>query len=350
MEKITLEPKVPLKKTEIYFDLGAIADVCNTKNGVVFVDQKIAASFGSIMEKVLGYPLIVVPSGEESKSRRMKEKLEDELFKLKLGRDSTIVAMGGGVTTDLVGFIAATYLRGISLVLMPTTLLGMVDASIGGKTGIDTQFGKNLLGSFYLPKAIFIDLEILQTLPEKEMKNGLSEILKYGLIQNPEIWKRAKKNWKEELSFLVHASIQCKVEVVTKDYEERLGERRIFNFGHTVGHALELLSNYSMDHGEAVALGCMAESFLSYSQAHLKKEVLDEILAFYRNLGYAFKEFDAKAFIDTLKMDKKTKDGEVRFVMIDRIGHAMPFDGDYCKAISDSDLDTLIDWIKHDQR
>ena len=161
---------------------------------------------------------------------------------------------------------------------------------------------------------------------------------------------KQKKNWKEELSFLVHASIQCKVEVVTEDYEEHSGHRRIFNFGHTVGHALELLSNYSMDHGEAVALGCMAESFLSYSLGHLKKEVLDEILALYRNLGYAFKELDAKTFIDILKMDKKSKDGQVRFVMIDSIGHAMPFDGDYCKAISDFDLDTLIDWMKHDQR
>lgn len=346
MEKLILEPKLSQKKTEIYFDLSAIADVCSTERGALFIDTAILKSHGSIIQKLLGYSLIEVPSGEKSKSREMKEKLEDELFKLKLGRDSTIVAMGGGVTTDLVGYIASTYLRGVPLVLMPTTLLAMVDASIGGKTGIDTPFGKNLLGSFYLPKAIFIDLEILSTLPEKEMKNGLSEILKYGLIQNPEIWKRAKNNWKKELDFLVPASIQCKVKVVEADFEEKTGLRRILNFGHTVGHALELLSKYSMDHGEAVALGCMAESFLSHHLGYLSKDALDEILELYRKLGYAFKELDPKAFIETLKMDKKAKNGIPRFVMIDQIGHAMPFDGEYCKAISDSDLNALIDWMK----
>jgi 3-dehydroquinate synthase len=247
--------------------------------------------------------------------------------------------MGGGATTDLVAFIASTYMRGIPLVLIPTTLLGMVDASIGGKTGVDTPFGKNLIGTFYLPKAIFIEPELLKSLPEKEMKNGLSEILKYGLIEDASIWEKCAR-WKEEIFFLVHSSISCKVKIVGQDFEEKTGLRRILNFGHTVGHALELLSHYEMAHGEAVALGCMAESYLSHLLGYLSAHELEKILSLYRKLGYAFKKF-------ALSMDKKGKEGSFRFVLIDRIGHCVPFDGEYCRDVPRKELDQLIEWMKH---
>ncbi|EKE07846.1 MAG: hypothetical protein ACD_17C00501G0006 [uncultured bacterium] len=350
MKQILLKPLITPPKTDIFFGLHALLESCSTKQGVILVDSAITHSHGKAIQKQLHYELIEVPSGEKNKTRKVKETLEDELSKRKMGRDSTIVAMGGGVTTDLVGFMASTYLRGLPLVLLPTTLLAMVDAAIGGKTGVDTPFGKNLIGSFYLPKAIFIEIDFLKTLPEKEMKNGLSEILKYGLIQKSSIWKTCQGNWQQEISSLIEQSIQCKVDIVQKDYEEKGGLRRILNFGHTVGHALELISHYQMGHGEAVALGCMAESFLSHLLGYLPEESLHEILILYQKLGYAFKELDTPAFLQALQMDKKTKNGVPRFVMIDAIGHAVPFDGEYCRTAAVKDLEELTQWMQHGQR
>jgi 3-dehydroquinate synthase len=332
--------------TEIYF--GFDPEICLriSKRGAVLADAQIAKTWGSAIQNALGYELIPVPSGEKNKTRTTKQALEDELLQRKLGRDSVIVAVGGGVTTDLVGFLASTYMRGTPLVLVPTTLLAMVDAAIGGKTGVDTPFGKNLVGSFYLPRAIFIDLRFLESLPEKEMKNGLSEILKYGLIDDANMWKKCAC-WHAELEFLIRASIACKMKVVEQDFKET-GLRRILNFGHTVGHALELISNFEMAHGEAVALGCIAESYLSYMLGYLSAEDLETILKLYRQLGYAFKKFDIKAFCEALSRDKKAKGGIPRFVLIDRIGHCVPFGGEYCTTIKKSELDHLIEWMSHE--
>lgn len=343
MERLVLQPALPAAKTEIYFQLDSLAKFCHgvSKRGAILADAVIAKSHGDKIQHLLGYELISVPA---RKTREAKQVLEDELLMRKLGRDSVIVAVGGGATTDLVGFVASTYLRGVPLVFVPTTLLGMVDAAIGGKTGVDTPFGKNLVGSFYLPKAIFIDVDFLKTLPDVEMKNGLSEILKYGLIEDVEIWQKCA-DWKEELLFLIRASIACKVKVVEKDFEEKSGLRRILNFGHTVGHALELLSHYHMAHGEAVALGCMAESYLSHHLGYLSKESLDQILGLYLKLGYAFKKFDPGAFLEALMMDKKNKGGDPRFVLIDEIGHCIPFDGEYCRPVPQKEIDHLIGWM-----
>jgi 3-dehydroquinate synthase len=345
MGHLTLQPTLPPSKTDIYFGMDHLVQFCHaiSKRGVLLADGAIAKTHGALIQKALGYELISVPS---RKTREAKQTLEDELLKRKLGRDTVIVGMGGGATTDLVAFIASTYMRGIPLVLIPTTLLGMVDASIGGKTGVDTPFGKNLIGTFYLPKAIFIEPELLKSLPEKEMKNGLSEILKYGLIEDASIWEKCAR-WKEEIFFLVHSSISCKVKIVGQDFEEKTGLRRILNFGHTVGHALELLSHYEMAHGEAVALGCMAESYLSHLLGYLSAHELEKILSLYRKLGYAFKKFDTKPFLEALSMDKKGKEGSFRFVLIDRIGHCVPFDGEYCRDVPRKELDQLIEWMKH---
>ncbi len=344
MEKIILEPLPTSLKCEIYFGLKNLLSYC-TKKGAILADETIANSHGASLQKMLSYDLISVPSGEKNKTRENKEKLEDELLRRKFGKDSTIIALGGGVITDLVGFLAATYMRGVPLILIPTTLLGMVDAAIGGKTAVDTPFGKNLIGAFYLPKAIFIDETFLKTLPEKQIKAGLSEVLKMGLIDNPQIWENHS-----DLAFVIKASIQSKVKIVQADFEEKTGLRRILNFGHTVGHALELISNYKIEHGEAVALGCMAESYLSFSLGYLPDRVLQEILSLYRKLGYAFKKFDRLALLEALKMDKKAKNGIPRFVIIDRIGHCEPFNGEYCTAPSLEQLKSLLDWMIHGQR
>ncbi|MBX7066394.1 MAG: 3-dehydroquinate synthase [Parachlamydiales bacterium] len=332
MEKILLQTRIAPPKTEIYFGLDHLSAICG-KNTIVVADENVADSS-------LPFERISIPA---KKTREAKAALEDELFKRKAGRDTTIIGMGGGVLTDLVAFTASTYMRGVPLVLIPTTLLGMVDAAIGGKTGIDTPFGKNLIGTFYLPKAIFIEPKFLKTLPEMEMKNGLSEILKYGLIGDRKIWEKAK-HWKEELPNLIRSSIECKCKVVEADFEEKTGVRRILNFGHTAGHALELLSEYQIPHGQAVALGCMAESYLSHILGYLSKADLETILAQYRKLGYAFSEFDPERFWHAISMDKK---GAARFVLIDQIGRALPFDGEYCKAVERKEIDRMIEWMHH---
>ncbi len=346
MGKLILEPSISPPKTEIYF--GFRPEICLNlaKQGAILVDTQIAKMHGTLIQKTLGYELILVPSGEKHKTRETKQALEDELLKRNLGHDSLLVGMGGGVTTDLVGFVASTYMRGIPLVFIPTTLLAMVDAAIGGKTSVDTPFGKNLIGTFYLPKAIFIDINFLKSLPEKEMKNGLSEILKYGLIANTMIWEKCD-NWQKEIPFLVQASIACKIKIVEQDFEEKTGLRRILNFGHTIGHALELVSHFQMAHGEAVALGCMAESYLSHLLGFLPDEILQRILNRYQTLGYSFQKFDTKAFLHALTMDKKAKGGEPRFVAIDRIGHCVSFNGEYCTPVRKGDLERMVEWMHH---
>lgn len=344
MEKIILAPQPRSTQCEILWGLAHLAPLCHSlsKRGAIVVDEKIAKIHGLQIQKILHYDLIAIPA---VKTREAKQALEDQLLKRNLGKDTVIVGVGGGVTTDLVGFVASTYMRGVPLVLVPTTLLGMVDAAIGGKTGVDTSFGKNTVGSLYLPKAVVVDVGFLKTLDEREKKNGMSEILKYGLIANREIWDHATK-W--DMEKLIHASIACKVEIVSRDFDEKTGLRHVLNFGHTVGHALELLSNYQMAHGEAVALGCMAESYLSHLLGYLDQ--IDPILDVYRKLGYSFKKFDPKALQQAMAMDKKAKENKPRFVLIDRIGHAMPFEGAYCRSVEKEMIEKMITWMERDAR
>ncbi len=340
MERFLLQPQITPPKTEIYFGLDQLVPVCQEKKGLIVSDLKVAGTHGAVLQKALGFDLLPI---SPQKTKEAKEALEEEFLKRGLQKDSLLIAVGGGSLTDLTAFTASTYLRGIPLILIPTTLLGMVDAAIGGKTGIDTPFGKNLFGTFYLPQAVFIEVDFLKTLPDREWKNGLSEILKYGLIAEESIWERAQ-NWEKNIPFLIRASVQCKCQIVEADFEEKRGLRRILNFGHTVGHALELLSNYEMPHGEAVALGCMAESFLSFALGYLPEKTLSEILTLYRKLGYRFKEIDRDAFIQALARDKK---GMFRFVLIDEIGRVLPFEGEYCQNVQPQAISQMIEWMCH---
>ncbi|PIS02209.1 MAG: 3-dehydroquinate synthase [Chlamydiae bacterium CG10_big_fil_rev_8_21_14_0_10_42_34] len=335
-----------LLSTKLYFSLNTELCLDISKTGVILVDESIAKTHGKALQKTLGYEMIAVPSGERSKTRETKQRLEDELLRRKIGKKTLLIALGGGVTTDLVGFLSSTYLRGVPLILIPTTLLGMVDAAIGGKTGVNTPFGKNLIGALYPPVAVFIVFDFLKTLPEKEIKNGLSEILKYGLTHDPMIWEISLNGINKGL---IETSIRCKLKIVSQDYDERLGLRHTLNFGHTVGHALELLSNFKMSHGEAVALGCMAESFLSHLLGYLPTRDLDEILERYQRLGYGFKQFDRKAFFNALMVDKKVKNGSPRFVLLEKIGKCVPFEGSYCKAVAMDDLEKMVEWMHANQ-
>jgi 3-dehydroquinate synthase len=341
---LTISP--PLMKTDIFFGLDRLSSTAHSfsKRGAILADAEIAKTWGEELKQTLSFDLILVP---KHKTREAKQALEDELFKLNLGRDSVLIAVGGGTTTDLVAFLASTYMRGIPLILVPTTLLAMVDACIGGKTGVDTPYGKNLIGSFYLPKAIFIDTRFLKALPEKEIKNGFSEILKYGLIQKKELWDKIT-DFKVPLEALIQESIQCKMQIVSQDFEEKTGLRRVLNFGHTVGHALELVSEFRLSHGEAVAIGCMAESLLSHLLGYLSQSSLEEIFYKYQTLGYRFKKFDKELFLNALKRDKKAKGTTPRFVLIDQIGCFLKFKEEYCREVDEPYLNQMIEMINHD--
>src|SRR5579885_837947 len=227
------------------------------------------------------------PRGEEYKTRAIKEHLEDELLKAGFGRDAVIVGFGGGIVTDVAGFVAATFCRGVPYFAIPTTLLGMVDAAIGGKTAVNTPFAKNAIGAFHPPAGIFIDTSFLQTLSEKQLQEGLAEIIKHALIASEELFAFLGGNyplWKaRDVSFietLIYRSCAIKADVVKRDPREK-GMRRILNFGHTVGHALEVATSHRITHGEAVAVGMMAECRLSQflPWADLKK--IEELYSLY---------------------------------------------------------------------
>ena len=271
---------------------------------------------------------IVIPAGESSKSRACKAWIEDQMLDAGFGRDAEICAFGGGVVLDLAGFVAATYCRGISWTAIPTSLLAMVDASIGGKVGINTQHGKNLIGAFYPPKKIILDFKYLDTLPEKEWKNGEAEIIKCGLIADPTILE-APRSIRS-----IKRAIEIKKEIVAKDPKEK-GLRRILNFGHTIGHAIEKVTNYEVSHGVAVANGMRIASRLS----PLSFSEIEQIEACLQH----FEEIPlCDEMLDVICLDKKAVQGHPRFVLLEKIGAVCPFDGEYCTVIEKEKLRCML--------
>ena len=239
-----------------------------------------------------GADLISFTAGEASKSRATKEALEDALFEKGYGRDSAIIAVGGGVVTDLAGFVAATFCRGIPLINVPTSLLGMVDASIGGKTGVNTPHGKNLVGAIYQPKCILIDVEVLKTLPQKEFREGLSECIKHGAIQDEKLFELLEReslgvlNRHESLlEKVILESCRIKGDIVSQD-ELETGKRRLLNFGHTVAHALEKTSRYQLSHGDAVALGMVIESRLFVERMEMEAGSFQRLFKLIKTYGF----------------------------------------------------------------
>ena len=302
--------------------------------------DEIRARFMSICDQVI---TIEVPASEKSKSRDKKEEIEDQLFEEKFDRKSLVVALGGGIVGDLAGFVAATFLRGIDFAIIPTTLLAMVDSSIGGKCGINTAFGKNLLGAIYPPCEVLIQLSFLESLPECEIKSGMMEIIKAALVCNKSFFHDiCRKSPLEEIIWKARA---IKKEMVARDMEEK-GERRCLNFGHTVGHAIEKLSDYNLSHGEAIWLGLLVETRISFTRGMLPKDEYDLIVSLLLCKDYAFASnlnFDINAIYSAMKMDKKNKNNKVRMVLLERIGAAARFKGEYATEVYEKEV---VDAIK----
>ena len=275
----------------------------------------------------------LIPAGEPHKTLESIKQVYDTALLSHLERSSTMIALGGGVIGDMTGFAAATWLRGINFVQVPTSLLAMVDASIGGKTGVNHPQGKNLIGAFHQPKLVLIDPEVLKTLPEREFRAGMAEVIKYGIIWDADLFDQLQKSdrldsftsiSKELLQTILTRSCQAKAEVVSKD-EKEAGLRAILNYGHTVGHAVESLTGYSLvNHGEAVAIGMVIAGKIAvkmnlWDSESAKRQ--DELIS---KAGLPTKlpaNLDPEAIIETLKSDKKVKAGKVRFILPTKIGN-----------------------------
>lgn len=273
--------------------------------------------------------IIEVPEGESSKNLGQAEKLYDRLLELNCDRKSALVALGGGVIGDLTGFVAATYQRGIPFIQVPTTLLSQVDSSVGGKTAVNHPKGKNMIGAFYQPRLVVTDLETLRTLSTKEYRAGLAEIVKYGVISDVRLFEFLETNYKKILnldhdclSYIIETSCAIKARVVEKD-ERESHHRMILNFGHTLGHAIESLTDYSSYiHGEAVAIGMVQAAELSHSMGKCSKEVPRRLEALLKNLGLPVKMpgLDSTAVIESLYHDKKTMDHKIKFILVKEMG------------------------------
>jgi 3-dehydroquinate synthase len=281
-------------------------------------------------------PVIEVPPGEEAKSRDVWARVTDQLLAAGLGRDSVLVALGGGSIGDLAGFVAATYLRGIPFIQVPTTLLAMVDASVGGKVGVDTPAGKNLVGAFHPPALVLCDPALLTTLPEPTYREGFAEGVKHGLVADAEYFHWIVANAEllkvrdaGTLGAFVRRSIEIKAAIVSRD-EHETGERAILNAGHTVGHALELLHRYELRHGDAVATGLLLEARIAESMGLAAAGLADQITLGFAQLEYALDlavDLRRPELWDAMRTDKKNRGGRIRMALPAAIGR-MARDGD----------------------
>ncbi len=274
--------------------------------------------------------LIPVPPGESSKSWQWADRLYTRLAWAEFDRSATVVALGGGVVGDLAGFVAATYMRGIDWIAVPTTLLAQVDAAIGGKTGINHRLGKNLVGAFHHPRAVVSDPELLRTLDRRQLSNGLAEIVKYGLIDDPELLNWAERVLQgdeltnvDALTPLIERSAAIKSAIVARDEREASGERALLNFGHTLGHALEAATDYgTFLHGEAVVWGMRGEAWIAHRRGLLTDDEgkrIDQLLAAFAVPPWP-QHLDIDEIIAYVRRDKKAHAGGIRCVLLESIG------------------------------
>ena len=279
--------------------------------------------------------LIALPAGEKSKTLKQVGTICDQMLAAGLDRHSFVIGLGGGMIGDISGFVAAIYERGIPHVQIPTTLLAMVDSSIGGKTGVDTLAGKNLIGAFHQPSLVIDDLDVLKTLPLRQFNQGFAEIIKHAIIADARMFQMLKvarasglrrASGTHALQSLIKRNIQIKSRIVAKDERDQTGERALLNLGHTVGHAIERAGNYrKFLHGEAVSLGIVAACAISVKRAGLRPDQRAAIVDLLERFGLPTRlplRFPRRKILDAIKFDKKFEGGKIRFVVTPRIGTA----------------------------
>jgi 3-dehydroquinate synthase len=280
---------------------------------------------------------ISLDPSERIKTRETKAKIEDQMLNAGFGRDAALIAIGGGIVTDLAGFIAATYCRGIPLYLAPTTTLSMIDASIGGKTGVNTPHGKNLIGAFYNPKAIFMDIDFLESLPDKTFLDGLAELVKHAALRNTDLFDELAtlslsdvRTNKSQLIQLLETSAQIKLSFSDKDHSEK-AERACLNFGHTVGHAIEACSAGRYNHGQAVVFGMIAETHMAVQKGLATSQTLTRLENVCKHLGFHTKAsgLTSKSVLKFMQYDKKNKGNSIHCSIISEISKPLRKDNNW---------------------
>jgi 3-dehydroquinate synthase len=289
--------------------------------------------------------LVSFPAGEGSKSRRVRDEIEDGIIRLGAGRDSALVALGGGVVGDLVGFVAATFKRGIPYVQVPTTLIGMVDSSIGGKSGINHPAGKNLIGAFHQPSAVYIDVDYLKSLPDRHYASGLAEVIKCGVVADRALFSslethldRILRREPDLMSRVIEACCRIKAKVVMEDSRES-HRRKILNYGHTVGHAIETLSGFRLAHGEAVSIGMVAEARVAVRLGRLPPGAVERIAGLCERVGLPTAVppgFAPAAILEVARHDKKNRLGRIAYALPIRLGAMASEGGEYAVMVDDA--------------
>lgn len=335
---------VPLKERSYRIIIGAdlknigeeLKPLTLGAKAMIVTNSKVSGLYGEVVEKSLakvGFTVfkILIPDGERHKSQESANKIYQQCVKNNFDRNSTILALGGGVIGDLAGFAAATFLRGINFIQVPTTLLAQVDSSVGGKVAVNLPYGKNLVGVFYQPKLVYIDLKVLKTLPGKEFANGMAEVIKYGVIYDKNLFSYLEKNIVrilardiKSLEHIISRCCQIKAAVVSRDEREK-NLRAILNFGHTIGHALEGMTAYKkFTHGEAVAIGMVGAVKIAESLELVDSSVEARLKALLIKAGLSVSiegiKFSWPSFLRFMQHDKKALAGDIRFVLPVAVG------------------------------
>lgn len=323
---ITVES--PEGRYDIRIEHGALMTFAPpSKSCAVVTNTTLAPLHGHTLAERLGAPLITMPDGEQYKTMQTVESLYNQFITAGLDRSSTVIALGGGVVGDTAGFAAAIYMRGVPLVQIPTSLLAMVDSSVGGKVGVDVPQGKNLIGAFKQPQAVIIDPDVLRTLPAQEWRCGMAEVIKHGLLADPGLLE-PDLHHPERAAELVARAVQVKVDVVQRDPFEK-GERAHLNLGHTFGHAVERVTEYRVPHGEGVAIGLAAAVHLSARLGLCDTGLVEHVEMILSEIGLPIRTgaLDPALLWDAMATDKKWQGGRSRFVLMRGIGQPVIVDG-----------------------
>lgn len=313
-----------------------IQEVWPCRRALIVADASLTEHYlprlqASLIEEGIAYEVVVLPAGESTKSFASLQSLLEKLLAYKPDRNTPLIALGGGVIGDITGFAASILLRGIPFIQIPTTLLAMVDSSVGGKTGINTDQGKNLVGSFYQPLLVLMDTEVLATLPARELKAGYAEVVKYGCILDAAFFATLEKGGMEDLSSLIATSCRIKAGVVAQDERETGEVRALLNFGHSFGHAMEAECGYdgSLLHGEAVGIGMVMAADLSESLGICAVGTRARIQQVLQNSGlktspqYVREDWNLNMLMQRMQQDKKNRDGYLRLILLRGVGEAV---------------------------
>ena len=348
--------KTKSKKYKIFIENGSIntylkSELRTDSKKFIIVDSKVSKKINKIIKNKKNVFLITVKGSEKLKSINSYWKIISKLLQKKIDRSSTIISIGGGTVGDLCGFISNTILRGVKFSLIPTTLLSQVDSSIGGKNGINSKYGKNLIGTFYQPDIVIIDPTILRSLPLKQLRTGYAEIVKHALINDKNFYIWLKKNLKNilllkknPLCYAILKSIKIKEKYVTSDEKEKLvnsSSRAMLNFGHTFGHALELINKYhsNLTHGEAISIGMILAAKISYRMKNIRRSELDDIIYHFKQAGlpYSTKSMINNKLYKAITADKKNTNNKINLILLKKVGEAY-----YKRGLNITELKNLI--------